>query len=321
MVNNKSSFLLKFIISFGLLLLLVWIMRKDAGEVIEILKNSNKFFIMLSVAVNILISIGFACRLRMLLSGKKIMLSIRDAVRLTFIGYFYNNFLPTTIGGDIAKAYYASKKTNDKAASYAAVFMDRILGLVSTLIIALIGLIFIGKDMDNKFIVWSVPFLCFLAASMIVFLFKKNNKTADDSSDKKGIFNNVKAKASKLYTAINLYRNNPVLLIKVVILSFILQSLSIATIYMFALSVGGDISLLKLFFIIPLVWTISMLPSLNGLGVREGAFVYFLKGYIGAEKAFAISVLCLGLIMFSSLAGGIFQLAYPIKIKGDHVND
>ncbi len=93
MVKNRLSIILRFVISFGLLLLLVWIMRKDAGEVIEILKSSNKFFIMLSVAVNIIISIGFACRLRMLLSGKKIMLSIRDAVRLTFIGYFYNNFL------------------------------------------------------------------------------------------------------------------------------------------------------------------------------------------------------------------------------------
>lgn len=315
MVKNKLSLLLRFAISFGLLLLLIWIIRKDVRKVIDILKNSNKFFIMLSVAINILSSIGIACRLKMLLSGKKIMLSLRDAVYLTFVGYFYNNFLPTSIGGDIAKAYYTTKRTNDKAASYAAIFVDRILGLIATLIIAFIGLVFIGKGMDNKLIVWSVPFLCFLAASMIVFLFKKNNKTTDDFSEKKGIFNIIKAKASKLYTAINLYRNNPVLLIKAVMLSFILQSMTITAIYLFVLSVGGNVSLLRLFFIVPLVWTISMLPSLNGLGVREGAFVYFLKGYIGTEKAFAISVLCLGLIMLYSLAGGIFQLVYPREDK------
>jgi len=315
MVKNKLSLILRVAISFGLLLLLIWIMRKDAGEVIGILKSSNRFFIVLSLAINIPISIGMAYRLKMLLSGKKISLSIKDAVYLTFIGYFYNNFLPTAIGGDIAKAHYASKRTNNTAASYAAVFMDRISGLAATLIIALIGLVFIGRGMDNKFIVWSVPCLCFLAILMIILLFKKNNKTGDNFSEKKGLFNAIKTKASKLYAAVNLYRNNPVLLIKAVMVSLALQSLAIFTVYLFILSTGGDILLLRLFFIVPLVWTISMLPSLNGLGVREGAFVYFLKSYIGAEKALAISVLCLGLIMLYSVIGGVFQLVYPVKIK------
>ena len=57
-----------------------------------------------------------------------------------------------------------------------------------------------------------------------------------------------------------------------------------------------------------------MLPSLNGLGVREGAFVYFLKGYIGPEKACAISILWLGLILVYSVIGGLFHLLYPLKI-------
>lgn len=70
----------------------------------------------------------------------------------------------------------------------------------------------------------------------------------------------------------------------------------------------------RLLLIIPIIWTVSMLPSLNGLGVREGAFVYFLKGYIGTEKAFAISLLWLGLIIFYSIVGGIYQLLYPSRM-------
>jgi uncharacterized membrane protein YbhN (UPF0104 family) len=72
---------------------------------------------------------------------------------------------------------------------------------------------------------------------------------------------------------------------------------------------------------VPLVWAVSMLPSLNGLGVREGAFVYFFKGYIGPEKAFAVSLLWLGMIMMNSLIGGVYQLVYPVKIEGGSIND
>jgi len=248
-------------------------------------------------------------------------LSMKDAIYLTFIGYFFNNFLPTAIGGDIAKAYYASKKTSNKVASYAAVLADRLLGLIATLLVALTGLLFIGKSVDNKFIIWGVLVVFILVALMIFFLLKKNNVPAGISSGGKGIFNKIKEKALKLYTAVNLYRNSPGILVKGIILSLFLQSLAIMNIYLFVLSIGGNMPLFRLFLIIPLVWAVSMLPSLNGLGVREGAFVYFLKGYMGPEKAFAVSILWLGLIMIYSLIGGIYQLACPVKIKGGDLND
>ncbi len=321
MVRNRLSIILRFAVSFGLLFLLVWIMRKDAKEVIGIFKGSDKMLLLFAVLVNIPLSMAVAYRLKLLMSGQKILLSMKDAIYLTFIGYFFNNFLPTAIGGDIAKAYYASKKTNNKVASYAAVLADRLLGLIATLLVALTGLLFIGKSIDNKFILWAVPFIFILVVLMIVFLLKKNNGPAKVSSGEKGIFNKIKEKSLKLYTAVNLYRNSPGILVKGIALSLLLQSLSIVSIYLFVLCIGGNMPLFRLFLIVPLVWAVSMLPSLNGLGVREGAFVYFLKGYIGPEKAFAVSILWLGFIMMYSLIGGIYQLMYPVKIKGGDLND
>ena len=90
---------------------------------------------------------------------------------------------------------------------------------------------------------------------------------------------------------------------------------AIVSIYFFVLFLGGNVHLIKLFLIVPLVWAISMLPSLNGLGVREGAFVYFLKGDIGADAAFAVSILWLGVIIIYSIIGGILNLLCPIPIE------
>jgi len=315
MVKNKISIILRFVISFGLLILLIWIMRKDAKEILGILKGSNKWLILLAILINAFLSIAVAYRLKLLMSGQKVLISTKSAVYLTFIGYFFNNFLPTAIGGDIAKAYYASKKTNNKVASYAAVLADRLMGFIATLLIALIGILFIGNSLDNKFIVWMVPCIFIFTVAIMMCLFKKNSRVEKAHSDKKGIFCKIKEKLLKLYDAINLYRNSPMLLLKAIILSIGLQAVSVFSVYLLVLSIGGDIPLFRLFLIIPLVWAVSMLPSLNGLGVREGAFVYFLKGYIGPEKAFAISLLWLGLIMLYSIAGGLFQLLYPVKIS------
>ena len=313
MVKNKISIILKLIVSFGLLIVLAWSMREKAKDVFSAIKNADKILLTLAIIINIPLTIAISYRLKMLLGGQKIKLSMNNAVYLTFIGYFFNSFLPTAIGGDIVKAHYTSKKTNNKAASYAAVLADRIFGFVSTVFIAIIGLFYIWKDFHKRFISivealvnknteWViVATLIFLIGAIL--LLKKSK-----------ILAKVKGSFLKLYFAIKLYLNNPYLMIKVFVLSLLLQGLSILSIYFFVLSLHGKISLVKMFIIMPVIWTISMIPvSLNGLGIRELAFRDFLKGDIGVEKAIAISILWLGLIMLYSLIGGVLHLLYPVK--------
>ena len=55
----------------------------------------------------------------------------------------------------------------------------------------------------------------------------------------------------------------------------------------------------------------GMLPSINGLGVREGAYVLLLGGIVGKEKAFALSILWLAVVMSLSLLGGLIYMLAP----------
>lgn len=318
MVNkNKVNFTLRIVISIGLLLFLLWVMRKGAKDVIWTLKNSNKKIFVLVFCLNTILTIVLSYRLKLLMLGQKIKLCLRDAAYLTFIGYFFNNFLPTAIGGDIAKAYYAAKKTNNKVGSFTAVVTDRLIGFLATLSIAMFGLFFISRDIKNTSITWYVSILFILSVMAAFFIFTRKKTWLQHAQSKKNLMKNVKEKILKLLNAVILYKDKPLLLIKVFILSLALQIATIFSIYLFILSVGGGVPLFRLFLIIPLVWAISMLPSLNGLGVREGAFVYFLKNYIGTEKAFSVSILWLGLIMLFGLAGGILHVLYPIKINNE----
>jgi hypothetical protein len=314
MVNKKNLLMvLRLIVSLGLLGGLVWIMRKDLGSIWPIIKNSNKIFLIAALFINIPLTILMGLRLRLLFEGQKVPISIKDAVYLTLIGFFFNNFLPTAIGGDIAKAYYASKRTNNKIASYAAVLSDRLFGFIATMLIAAVGLIFIGKALNNNSLLYAMSFVFFISVAIIFFLFK--SKAGNQTFTGTGLVIKIKEKIYKLYSAINMYRDNPPFLLKIVLLSIFMQSCAIITIYLLVLSIGGSMSFLKMMLVIPIIWSVSMLPSINGLGVREGAFVYFLKGDIGPEKAFTISLLWLGVIIAYSVTGGILHLLYPVKVK------
>ncbi|MFH1782380.1 MAG: lysylphosphatidylglycerol synthase transmembrane domain-containing protein [Candidatus Omnitrophota bacterium] len=316
MVNTgKLKLLLRFSISFGLLTALIWIMRNDIQNILEILKGSNRSYLIAALSISIPLSIVLAVRLKFLMEGQNIRLPMHDFIYLTFIGYFFNNFFPTSIGGDIAKAYYAYKKSDNKAGSYAAVVADRIIGLLAVISIAAIGLIFMGKTIENKNIFIVVLVMLLSAISIILALFSKKIVLLEKLKGKVkiNIFNKLIDLILKLYDALHYYKGQKKLLIKAYLFSLVMQGCSVASIYFFILCLGGNMHILKLFLIIPLIWTVSMLPSLNGLGVREGAFVYFLAPDIGKETAFSVSLLWLGLIILFSTIGGIYHLLYPVK--------
>ena len=63
--KNKLFFGLRFAISFGLLFLLIWLMRNDIGDISKILKNSNKFFLIAALAINIPLTILLSYRLKL----------------------------------------------------------------------------------------------------------------------------------------------------------------------------------------------------------------------------------------------------------------
>lgn len=316
MVTKKRLFLfLRIAVSLGLLATLIWIMRHNIAAIADILKRSNKIFLLAAVSIGLPLSFGLAFRLKLLMSGHNIDLPIKDFIYLTFIGYFFNNFFPTSIGGDIVKAHYASKKTNNTSASYAAILVDRILGALSCLSMALLGIIFVGKEFENTAITLTVLFMLAALIAAILFLLREKRSPFPLSDFfKKGVLNKLRRGVSKLYTAVNFYRHNAILLLKAYLLALLMHACTVLSVYFFVLCVGGDVLFSKLLLVLPIVWALSLLPSLNGLGVREGAFVYFLKGDIGAEVAFTVSMLWLGLIILYSLIGGIMYLAYPVKI-------
>lgn len=79
--------------------------------------------------------------------------------------------------------------------------------------------------------------------------------------------------------------------------------------YVLALALGIDCSLWHFVWFTPVIMAISMLPSANGIGVREGAFVMTL-GTVGVrpEQATLLSLNVFGLTVALGLLAGLYVL-------------
>lgn len=302
-------------ISVGLLAFLLWSAREHFPRIAETLARTNIALFSLASAFFLLNVIILSQRLNMLFAGEGLLFSLGRVIQLSFIGFFFNNFMPTAVGGDIIKAYYAQKQTRKTSQSFIAVFMDRFIGLFSFICLAVLALLVSWKDLD--FALKKIV-LIFGVAGIAGFTMIMNDAVAKVffSTFSKFKIWNIGEKLSKVYKAIHEYKNKKVLILAVIAVSLLAQCLYFSLVYILAEALDADIALRTVFLLMPLVSVISMLPSLGGLGLREGAIVALFGPIIGTDMAFSLSILLLACLFTLSLIGAlIYAFASQFKIK------
>lgn len=304
-MKNAVSLAIKIVISFAFLALLFWLLRGDLGAIAQTLKVTDLIIFTEAIVLYVLIIIIASYRLKKLLKVQGICVSLIDASYLNFIGFFFNNFMPTAIGGDVAKAYYTSKRTKKKTASITSIIADRLFGLYSLIFIAFLALVFNFYQVKNKMVIYPILISVFLVVLFLLTLLNSNFAKLFNPVTKLFKIFKVEEKVKKLYEAMQLYKGNKKIAVQAFLISFFTQLASIFVVWVITLSLSLKISYLALLLTMPIIYTLSMLPSLNGLGIREGAFVYFLKDFIGRDKAFALSLLWLALTIVISIIGGV----------------
>jgi len=315
MQKNILSFILRTFVSVTLILILLYIMRDKYGEILKTLKGTNVsiFGFAFFVFAGALSLASF--RLKLIIeAGENLKIRFREAISLTYIGYFFNNFLPTAIGGDVVKAYYLAKKSRDKMSSYTSVFIDRVVGLVTMIFMATVALLLVpGQIVDEK-VRRMIYLITAIAVLGIVFLMNKN--FARKFSALLHFVRPIEEKLKNAYNSIHVYKHHTELLIQSLAISVISQLLFFATIGILAAGIGIHIPPLQILLRMPIISAMSMLPSINGLGLREGSTVLLFGPLIGKETAFAVSILWLLILFIASIIGGlIYGLSPQFKVK------
>jgi len=292
-------------------------MRPRFAHIVSTLGKTDPFLFSSAVLLFIInIGLLLSWRLRLLFTGEGLDIPFGRVIQLSYIGYFFNNFMPTAVGGDIVKAYYAYKQTNQKAKSFISVFMDRFIGLFSFICIGVIALFLSWKNIDPMLKKIVLTFALFFVGTFLVVLNSVLAKVVLKVLSKFKLWN-LGEKLSKIYRSVHEYRNKKSTILMAAGISIVAQSLYFLMIYLLARALGSELTLMTAFLIMPIISVVSMLPSLGGLGLREGAMVIFFGPFIGADNAFSVSILLLATLLIVSLVGAvIYVTASQFRIKG-----
>lgn len=243
---------------------------------LSILRNVSLGLIIIGIIYYGLVNILGSVRWWVLLKSQKIPISLWNANRLTFLGYFFNNIMPGLTGGDIVKSYYVAQETHQKTGAITTVFLDRLIGLVCLAIMA--GVMILVNAGDPKFRGPAMVILIFLGATAVlsVAFFSRRVRRAlrINVMVKKLPFEGLKRVLWEIDHAVFLFRNHKTAILITVLLSFVSQSISVSTNMFFGAAMGLEqIQTRDYFVFLPIVFMIMSIPiSLSGWGVGERSF-------------------------------------------------
>jgi glycosyltransferase 2 family protein len=308
-MKNKISNLLRILISLTLVGILLWLMRDNLPHICAVIKSADKALIFYGFAVYLSTAYLMALRFKRVVSVQLVRVTVKESVCLTFLGHFFNNFLPTSFGGDILKAYYAGKKSNNNKGAFAGVLMDRVLAMIPFTLIPVIVLTFFNHNITNMPVIIAA-YSIFAVALIFIYLILHKNTAKYLARVLKPFMKNLwYGKIKNGYNFFNIYSKHKIVLLWSFLLSTSAQVLSIIAAYIFVRAIGVDNVGIGVFFVIvPIVWIMTLIPSINGLGIREASFVYFLRPYMPPENAFALSILILAVLLLHSIIGGIVYI-------------
>ena len=212
-----------------------------------------------------------------------------------YVGMFFNLFLPTGIGGDLFKVHFLSREEGRRFLAAFTVVGDRLFGLIAMLLMGAAA-VNIWPDLLPE------PFAGFLSVSSPIILAALAGLPLLQKTII-GIWPGVSRHLEGLF----LLWQKPQKLLCVLGLSFCLQALGMGAVALLGAGIGIKLPLAFYFASLPLVGIVTLIPvSFNGIGVREGAFVYFfgLKG-IEAEPAFGLGLLFFSVQVALSILGGV----------------
>ena len=292
MLKKLKTIFLRIIISAISLIFVFYSVRGQVVQGLSHLTNISISPLLIALAINFISLAVVTFRLDMILAIQRIHLSFKRLYYLWVISLFFNLFLPSAVGGDIAKAYYIYKDSGKKMASATSVLIDRFFGLMATISIAFFTFLFAHKHIDDRRIGQLLFWVTGLVITIVLFLmshqFSKPARELLLKVSPKRFYERL----GKLFEVLDLYRNRRIDFCMAYFYSLVAQAMFITLIYFLAVSIHIDLPITLFFLFLPLIAVISMVPSIGGLGVREAATVYLFRSYTSLDQAIALSLIC-----------------------------
>ncbi len=298
-------------------ILLYWVLSGvDLASLGNMVKETHPFPLAMALLLYFVgvIVVG-TVRWRLLLASQGVPAPFGYLVKSYMVATFFNNVLPTNIGGDVFRIKDAARYTNSKTLSSAIVFVDRLIGFAGLFALALGAVVFGGQVIRAlPGLNWLWIGLAAICAALLMVLavpevvewgLKPLNRLSSAWITKR-----VGVVTSTLFQ----FRRETPALAKALGISLVIQGSIVFFYFLIAHAMSIPLPLDYCFLITPLVLVVQLFPSINGFGVRESAFVFFFRIIeLTGEQAVSLSFVSTGVIILLSLLGG---LVYATRSRG-----
>lgn len=279
----------------------VWLLAAAATVIADRAANAHRWLLLL----------------RAIDSGRHV--SVGAAMRVFFVSGFLGSFLPGSVGGDAVRTLSLSRLSVPPADALASVFVDRMLGIASVLLMASAGLALVHDLFSTQTIVLLLLPVAGALAVFLLLLFDQRLLPAIAAYLAADRFPSLHRMIDRALAAIRQYGNRRGTLLVVLGLSVGVQVLRTLQAWTLGQALGLDVGLLWYFAFLPVIILVMLLPtSVAGLGTGALAF-QLLFGTVGVSPAdaFALAVLFSATALIGALAGGVLFVLERGRSSGD----
>jgi uncharacterized protein (TIRG00374 family) len=302
----------------GLLAFLLW--RVDWQELTRIVSQASLGYVGMALLIELFNLTPRVLRWRALLLTQGTQEPFLRLLSIYLVGSFFNNFLPSNVGGDSVRMLRMGQLTGQGADAVSSVLVERLGGLFAVLLMGVVAVLSNWRLASAGGIGFLVlgTFVVFILGILLLFnLWRLRSWTdrlplspKEERKSLGGMLAALIGKLGKLYDSIYSFRSHERALLVVLAFSLLFRFGDVFRLYVQSFALHVHISFIWLMMAISLIAVVTSLPlSLNALGIQEGAYVFFfgLAG-IAAPQALAMALLSRGVRLAVSLVGGVIYL-------------
>jgi uncharacterized protein (TIRG00374 family) len=318
--SMKRGALLAVKVAVSLALLVYLFATSDLRALEERVRTAD--LLLLSGAVGCYVAmLGLATwRWQLLLEALGCVAPLRHLTASYLVATFFNNFLPSNIGGDIVRVRDGSRLTGSTTSSLAVVGIDRIIGLGALWVLGALAFLFASPELRELAGARTVVLGLGLVFLVLGYVFFRPG-TARRVMAMTGLkhIDWLRERFEVAQAAVHSYRAQMRTMFLAFAASLALQALVVWYFLAIARALRIPLPVSAAFLMVPLCTLLQAVPiSFNGWGLREGLFaLYFSQVGLPRESALAFSLTGAGLVILLSLSGAVVWMARGTPMVSD----
>lgn len=302
--------LLKAAVSLALLLFLLD--QVDLARLWSAARTASVPWLVAALALYLAMVLVSAWRWGLLLKAQGVQLSFTHLTSSFLVATFFNNFLPSNIGGDVVRIADTAPAAGSKTLATTVVLIDRGIGLLGLVLLAATAASAGTRIAANTAVgagaLWAGLGVAAMVATPVLLAPHKVTQLLQPLRRIHPEW--VDERLARLTDALARFREAPGALAGCFLGAVAVQAVLVGFYLAIAQSMQIPIGFTALAVIVPVSFLVQMLPvSMNGFGVREATFgFYFTRLGLPLESALLVSFMGAALVMVFSLSGAVVNV-------------